>query len=81
MLCMSTAIRMESVDHIHLFRSTDDVRRLVEAEGFTIIEDETVPLTTENLSDPEVRERLIRNPNTPLGFVLLCIVVRRAGQT
>jgi 2-polyprenyl-3-methyl-5-hydroxy-6-metoxy-1,4-benzoquinol methylase len=71
MLCMSTAIRMESVDHIHLFRSTDDVRRLVEAEGFTIIEDETVPLTTENLSDPEVRERLIRNPNTPLGFVLL----------
>jgi ubiquinone/menaquinone biosynthesis C-methylase UbiE len=70
-LCLSTAIRMESVDHIHLFRETDEVRWLVEAEGFTILEDLTVPLSTENLSDPVVRERLIHNANTPLGFVLL----------
>jgi 2-polyprenyl-3-methyl-5-hydroxy-6-metoxy-1,4-benzoquinol methylase len=70
-LCMSTAIRMESIDHIHLFHSTDEVRRLVEAERFTILEDQIVPLTPENLSDPEVRERLIHDPNTPLGYVLL----------
>jgi 2-polyprenyl-3-methyl-5-hydroxy-6-metoxy-1,4-benzoquinol methylase len=70
-LSMSTAIRMESVDHIHLFRSPDEVRRLVESQGFTIIEDDTIPLSTENTTDPEVRNRLIKDPKTALAIVLL----------
>lgn len=70
-LCMSTAIRMESVDHIHLFESPDQVRQLVEAKGLTIIEDQVIPLSTEDISDAEVRDRLVRDPGTPLGIVLL----------
>jgi 2-polyprenyl-3-methyl-5-hydroxy-6-metoxy-1,4-benzoquinol methylase len=70
-LCMSTAIRMESVDHVHLFRSPEEVRRLVQANGFTVIEDQTIPLTTEDFSDPAVLDRLVLDPNTPLGIVLL----------
>jgi len=70
-LCMSTAIRMESVDHIHLFHSPDEVRRLVLANGFTIVEDEIIPLSTEDISDQEVHDRLVRDPKVPLGIVLL----------
>jgi SAM-dependent methyltransferase len=70
-LCMSTAIRMERVDHIHLFRSPDEVRRLVESQGFTIIEDDAIPLSTENITDPQVRNRLIEDPKTALCIVLL----------
>jgi 2-polyprenyl-3-methyl-5-hydroxy-6-metoxy-1,4-benzoquinol methylase len=70
-LCMSTAIRMESVDHIHLFRTPEEVRQLVEAGGLTIIEDQIIPLSTENLGDLEVVNRLVQDPNTPLGIVML----------
>jgi 2-polyprenyl-3-methyl-5-hydroxy-6-metoxy-1,4-benzoquinol methylase len=70
-LCMSTAIRMESVDHIHLFRSPDEVRQLVTAQGFVILADQVVPLTAENISDPAVIDRLIHDPDAPLGIVLL----------
>jgi hypothetical protein len=68
---MITAIHMESVDHIHRFRSPDEVLRLVESQGFTIIQDETIPLSTENVVDPQVRGRLIADPTTALGIVLL----------
>ena len=70
-LCLSTAIRMESVDHIHLFQSPDEVRRLIEAGGFTRVADEVIPLTTEDLDEPGVRERLIADPRTALGYVTL----------
>jgi 2-polyprenyl-3-methyl-5-hydroxy-6-metoxy-1,4-benzoquinol methylase len=70
-LCMSTAIRMESVDHIHLFRSPDEVLRLVESQGFAIVEYQIIPLSTENISNCDVRQRLIDDPSTPLGIVLL----------
>jgi SAM-dependent methyltransferase len=69
--CMSTAIRMESVDHIHLFRSPDEARRLILEQGFTIVEDQIIPLSTEDISDPVVRARLIGDPRTPLGMVVL----------
>jgi ubiquinone/menaquinone biosynthesis C-methylase UbiE len=71
LLCMSTAIRMESVDHIHLFQSPDEVRQLVTAGGFNIVADEIIPLSTEDISDPEVRDRLIADARVPLGIVLL----------
>lgn len=70
-LCLSTAIRMESVDHIHLFREPEDARRLVESAGFKIIDEEVIPLTTEDVSIPDVRARLIADPKTALGYVLL----------
>jgi 2-polyprenyl-3-methyl-5-hydroxy-6-metoxy-1,4-benzoquinol methylase len=70
-LCMSTAIRMESLDHIYLFRSPDEVRRLVEAGGFTVIDDEIIPLSTEDISDASVRKRVLEDPSAPLGIVLL----------
>ena len=70
-LCMSTAIRMESVDHIHLFQTPAEVLQLVKDQGFTILEDQVIPLTTENLSDPAIYDRLVRDPKTPLGLVIL----------
>jgi ubiquinone/menaquinone biosynthesis C-methylase UbiE len=71
-LCMSTAIRLESVDHIYLFNSPDEVRQLVESQGFTIVGGEVIPLLTDSSSsDLGVRQKLIDDPNTPLGIVLL----------
>lgn len=68
---MSTAIRMESVDHIHLFQTPAEVLQLVKDQGFTILEDQVIPLTTENLSDAAIHDRLVRDPKTPLGLVIL----------
>jgi 2-polyprenyl-3-methyl-5-hydroxy-6-metoxy-1,4-benzoquinol methylase len=70
-LCLSTAIRMESVDHIHVFRHPEEVRAVLRAAGLGIRAEDCIPLTTADASDPAVRARLIDDPGTPLGFVAL----------
>ncbi len=77
-LCMSTAIRMESIDHIHLFRSPDEVRDMIQGAGLVIEQDDVIPLTTEEIPDAETLNRLIDDPATPLGYV--AIIVRRNCQ-
>ncbi len=69
--CLSTAIRMESVDHIHLFRHPAEVRALIAAAGFTVVEEDCIPLTAEDVEDPAARARLIEDPATPLGYIAL----------
>ena len=73
-ICLSTAIRMESVDHIHLFRDPEEVRQLIKDAGLDRLDDEVIPLTTEDVSDPSVRDRLIADPRTPLGYVAILSV-------
>jgi 2-polyprenyl-3-methyl-5-hydroxy-6-metoxy-1,4-benzoquinol methylase len=72
-LCLSTAIRMESVDHLHLFREPGEVEGLIEGAGLTIVASECIPLTTEDIADRAVRDRLIADPAVPLGYVALTI--------
>jgi 2-polyprenyl-3-methyl-5-hydroxy-6-metoxy-1,4-benzoquinol methylase len=69
--CVSTAIRMESVDHLHLFKTPDEVRSLFRRNGLAILKDDVIPLTTENLDEPGTKESLIADPKVPLGFVAL----------
>ena len=70
-LCLSTAIRMESVDHLHLFLHPDEVRAMVTAAGFEVLQDACIPLSREDASDPATLARLIDDPATPLGYVML----------
>ncbi len=70
-LCLSTAIRMESIDHIHVFWNPEEVRSMLRDAGFEIVEDEVIPLSSENLSDPATRRRLIDDPRVPLGYVAM----------
>jgi 2-polyprenyl-3-methyl-5-hydroxy-6-metoxy-1,4-benzoquinol methylase len=71
LLCLSTAIRMESVDHIHLFQDPGEVRKLLGAAGLTLIADEVIPLTNADFRDQAARDELIANPRTALGYVAL----------
>jgi 2-polyprenyl-3-methyl-5-hydroxy-6-metoxy-1,4-benzoquinol methylase len=70
-LCLSTAIRMESVDHIHLFRTPEEVRDLIAGAGLRIVEDEVIPLSNEDIEQPGVLERLIADPRVALGYVAI----------
>jgi len=70
-LCLSTAIRMESVDHIHLFRTPEEVRALIAGAGLTIVSDEVIPLSNDDLDRPGVRDRLIADPRVALGYVAI----------
>jgi len=72
-LCLSTAIRMESVDHVYLFRHPDEVRSMLESAGFSLLSDRTIPLTNEDFRDPIVLARLIADPRVPLGYVTLVV--------
>jgi 2-polyprenyl-3-methyl-5-hydroxy-6-metoxy-1,4-benzoquinol methylase len=70
-LCLSTAIRMESIDHLHLFRSPEEVRALTGEAGFRTDREECIPLTAEDPSDRAEWARLIDDPSVALGYVAL----------
>jgi SAM-dependent methyltransferase len=71
-LCVSTAVRMESVDHLHLFNSPDEVRTLLSTAGFTVITDGTYALAATSTDEAEA-SRLLADPRAAVGFVALAI--------
>ncbi len=69
---LSAAIRMESVDHLHLFESTQEVIELINSAGLTISEQRVVPLTKPTEFDTiEKRTALVGSPTMPLGFICI----------
>jgi SAM-dependent methyltransferase len=72
-LCLSTAVRMESIDHLHVFNDPDEVRALLSDAGFTIVEDDCFPLTSTPVADRYDRQRLIDDPQVSLGYVALAV--------
>ncbi len=72
-LCLSTAVRMESVDHLHVFNDPDEVRALLSTAGFTIVRDDCFPLTSSSVADAVDRQRLINDPQVSVGYVALAL--------
>ena len=72
-LCVSTAVRMESIDHLYVFSNPEQVRDHLARAGFTVSKDECLPLTTEDVSDPGARQRLVGDPRVSVGYVALAV--------
>jgi hypothetical protein len=68
-LFVSAAVRMESVDHLTLFGSTDEVAALLAGEGFEVIEDMSVPFVTRRPRDAAHWNKLLHNPLVAATFV------------
>ena len=72
-LCLSTAVRMESVDHLYVFNDPDQVRTLLSKAGLTIVRDDCFPLISTSVADPADRQRLIDDPRVSVGYVALAV--------
>jgi len=68
-LMISAAVRMESIDHLYLFRSHLEVRQMIESAGLRIHSERAVPLAKGNLQDREERQRLLDDPRVPVGYI------------
>ena len=68
---LSAAIRMESVDHLYVFRTYQEVAAMVQEAGFRIRSDHVVPLAKGDLLSQANRQRLIEDPRVPLGYICL----------
>ena len=67
---------MESVDHLYLFHSDDEVVDMVKDCGFEVVDRDVAFLTVQPYRDnPELRRKLMRQAN-PATAVL---IVKKAG--
>jgi SAM-dependent methyltransferase len=74
-LCLSTAVRMESVDHLYVFNSPDEVRMALSTAGFGIVKDRCYPLAATSTADTDTR--LADDPHAAVGFIALAVRVDR----
>lgn len=72
-LFITAAIRMESVDHLTLFKNTAEVCTLLRTCGFEVVDDSSVPFVLKRPSSPERWARLMNDPMVPATFVAECI--------
>ncbi|NOX58508.1 MAG: class I SAM-dependent methyltransferase [Planctomycetes bacterium] len=66
---LSAAIRMESVDHLYVFRTHDEVIEMIEKAGLRLEASRVIPLAKGNMQDEEERRRLAEDPRVPVGFI------------
>lgn len=71
-LFVSAAVRMESVDHLTLFESTEAVAKLLDAEGFDVVTDLSIPFVTRRPKDERHRQKLLHSPTLAATFVADC---------
>jgi 2-polyprenyl-3-methyl-5-hydroxy-6-metoxy-1,4-benzoquinol methylase len=71
-LCLSTAVRMESVDHLFVFHHPDQLRTLVAETGFRVVRDDCFPLARPAVIDPNDR-RVVEDSQESLGYVVLAV--------
>ena len=71
-LFLSAAVRMESVDHLTLFETTEKVAALLTEEGFEVLEEMSVPFVTRAPRDAAQRRKLLDNPKRAATFVAEC---------
>ncbi len=72
-LFMTAAVRMESVDHLTLFRTTAEVAHSLEDCGFEVIEENSVPFVLKRPSSAERLKRQLDDPMVPATFVAECV--------
>lgn len=70
-MMLSAAIRMESVDHLYVFRTQQEVIEMAESAGLRIVAERVVPLAKGNMLDRAERQRLADDPRVPVGYVCL----------
>jgi 2-polyprenyl-3-methyl-5-hydroxy-6-metoxy-1,4-benzoquinol methylase len=71
-LFVSTAVRMDAVDHLTLFEDTGEVRALLADAGFAIIEEMSVPFVTRPPRDAARWQKLLADPHTAVTFLAEC---------
>ena len=72
-LFVTAAVRMESVDHLTLFRTTGEVAKLLNACGFEVIEESSVPFVLKRPSSAQRWQRQLDDPLVPATFVAECV--------
>lgn len=73
-LFVSAAVRMESVDHLTFFASTEEVIRMVEGAGFEVLAEMSIPFVASRPSDAKKWDRLLSDQTTPVTFIAECRV-------
>lgn len=69
---LTASINMESVDHLYLFQSDEEVVNMVEQAGFTILQKNTAFLTAQNYrNDPTLQQRLMKRKNPCTAVLIL----------
>lgn len=71
-LFLSAAVRMESVDHLTLFETTEKVAALLTDEGFDVVEEKSVPFVARAPRDASQWRRLLDNPKRAATYVAEC---------
>ena len=71
-LFVTAAIRMESIDHLTLFKTTSEVAGLLDAAGFDVLADHSVPFVLNRPSSPERWQRQLADSTMPATFVAEC---------
>ncbi len=66
---LSAAIRMESVDHLYVFRTPEEVIEMIERAGLKLQASRVVPLAKGNMQDEEERRKLAEDPRVPVGYI------------
>jgi SAM-dependent methyltransferase len=69
---VSAAVRMESVDHLTFFATTNEVTRLLEDAGFAVLSEMSVPFVSARPSSGEKWKRLVADSTTPVTFIAEC---------
>jgi 2-polyprenyl-3-methyl-5-hydroxy-6-metoxy-1,4-benzoquinol methylase len=72
LLFASAAVRMDAVDHLTLFASTDEVRQMLVEMGFEVLDEMSVPFVTRRPVDAAHWSRLLDSPYTAATFVAHC---------
>jgi 2-polyprenyl-3-methyl-5-hydroxy-6-metoxy-1,4-benzoquinol methylase len=72
-LFVTAAVRMESVDHLTLFRTTNEVAATLNACGFEVIEESSVPFVLKRPSNGQRWQRQLDDPMVPATYVAECI--------
>lgn len=72
-LFLSAAVRMESVDHLTLFRTTAEVAELLAKQGYRVEQESSVPFVSRPPHDEAHRRKLLANPLLAATFVAECV--------
>ncbi|MCA9242704.1 MAG: class I SAM-dependent methyltransferase [Phycisphaerales bacterium] len=70
-MMVSAAVRMESVDHLYVFRTYQEVAEMMRLAGLRIIKERIAPLAKGDMRDAEERMRLANDPKTPVGYICI----------
>lgn len=69
---VSAAVRMESIDHLTYFATTDEVSRLLEAAGFKVLSEMSVPFVSARPATDHKWNRLVADSTTPVTYIAEC---------